>query len=763
VTDSSISSSGSDRLAVTVSATSMNKFVLSLTSPQVNGTAFTGANTLTAEDAYGNTVTSFSASANNVTIGANSPLTGAVSGLSGGNQLTGAGDFVSGVANLASLLTYTGNAASGTFTASSATGSYTGSSGSVTISAGTVSKLVVTLPGQTFTSGVGNSGTVTAQTAGTAFIIVSITATDANFNTVTSYSGDKTISYTGPGGTPTYTTAVSFTSGQSTTTLATTLTTAETTTITASDGTTTGPASSSLTVYATGTWLGTTSTDWFTAANWWGGVPTSSTDALIPASAPYQPVIDASGAVCRNLTINPGASLTVSDSYSFSVSGNWANGGSFTAGTGTVVFNGGSAQIIGGAATTTFNNLTINNTSGVTASSDTTVNGVLTLQSANPSATQGSLDMWDGSVMKTLTMGGSAMTIGAGDVTGIVTRTSFVAANSYTFGNQYSTINFQNIGTLPTSVSIKITIGTAPSWKTDAIQRTCDLIQSGASGSYATINTHYLDTELNGNTENNLVWWVDNPAADPGQVVEFGRSNYEMANNWVGISSIPVSLFPSSFGQTLETLGTSALATATWNGSVSTEWIDPLNWTPNGVPSDLANVVIPDASTTPYDPTLPVGALAVGTLTLQSGAILNATATSTMTISGGSGAWSDNGGTFNHSTSTVIFTSALATISGDSDFYNVTIASGAGLTLGSSGAMRIGGTMINNGTWRAAQSANNIVEYNGGDQTVLSPNGLTPGYDILILSSSGIKTLASTTTVSGNVEIDSGVKFNLTG
>jgi hypothetical protein len=120
----------------------------------------------------------------------------------------------------------------------------------VTYVAGPVSKLVVTLPGQTFTSGVGNSGTVTAQTAGTAFNITSITATDANFNTVTSYSGSKTISYSGPGGMPTYTTAVSFTNGQSTTTLATTLTKAEATTITASDGTTTGPASSSLTINA---------------------------------------------------------------------------------------------------------------------------------------------------------------------------------------------------------------------------------------------------------------------------------------------------------------------------------------------------------------------------------------------------------------------------------------------------------------------------------------------------------------------------------
>lgn len=121
-------------------------------------------------------------------------------------------------------------------------------SGDIVFSAGTATKLVVTLPGQTFTSGVGNSGTVTAQTAGTAFNLT-LTAVDASNNTNVFYSGTKTISYSGPGGTPIYTTSVTFANGQATS-VSTTLTKAEVTTITASDGTTAGPASSSLTVNA---------------------------------------------------------------------------------------------------------------------------------------------------------------------------------------------------------------------------------------------------------------------------------------------------------------------------------------------------------------------------------------------------------------------------------------------------------------------------------------------------------------------------------
>src|SRR5439155_9544982 len=126
-----ISAAGSDRLNVTVSAAALNRFVLVLTSPQTNGSAFTGTNTLAAEDAYGNTATSFDASADNVTIAANAPLSGSISGLSGTNKLTSAGDLSSGIANLTTLgLKYTGTAATGTFTATSA-GGKTGTASSV--------------------------------------------------------------------------------------------------------------------------------------------------------------------------------------------------------------------------------------------------------------------------------------------------------------------------------------------------------------------------------------------------------------------------------------------------------------------------------------------------------------------------------------------------------------------------------------------------------------------------------------------------------
>ena len=118
------------------------------------------------------------------------------------------------------------------------------------------SSLVVSLPGQTFTdsttlAGSGNSGAITNQISGTSFTIAKITACDQFYNQVTTYTGAKTIAWSGPStavSAPTYTTAVSFTTGQSTTTLTTTLSKAETRTITVTDGIVTGVSSSGLTV-----------------------------------------------------------------------------------------------------------------------------------------------------------------------------------------------------------------------------------------------------------------------------------------------------------------------------------------------------------------------------------------------------------------------------------------------------------------------------------------------------------------------------------
>jgi hypothetical protein len=426
------------------------------------------------------------------------------------------------------------------------------------------------------------------------------------------------------------------------------------------------------------------------------------------------------------------------------------------------------------------NNLTINGTGGITSGIDFTINGVLSLQSANPSSTKGSLDMWDGSEMKILTMGPNAINIGSGEVTGIVKRTTINPGVIYSYGNQFMTAYFPNEGTLPTEMSVKISIGNEPSWRTGAIKREIEIIQTGGSGTKALFSCHYLDTELNGNVEEQLVLWVGLATN-----LEYGRSNYNTTENWVALSNINVAFFSSGWSATKNiTLDEySATTTLTWNGSLSNSWTSIENWTPNAGPSSNKSIIIPNASTTPNDPSLPIVTEIKG-LTINSGGILNSVTSAQLTINGSSGSWSNVGGTFNAGNSNVIFTNLYATISGTTNFYDVTIPATVVLWLTSGSVMRIAGTMTNNGIWQTAPGGSTTVEYNGSDQIIVPPNTATNGYYNLILSGSGTKTMpgialpiygdfvlagsvtataGSAMTIAGNVNIGSGATFNTGG
>ena len=75
------------------------------------------------------------------------------------------------------------------------------------------------------------------------------------------------------------------------------------------------------------------STDWHTAKNWsTGNVPTADVHVLIPTGASNYPTITGSNATCNNLTIYPSASITLSSSYSLTISGDFKNMGNTTIG-----------------------------------------------------------------------------------------------------------------------------------------------------------------------------------------------------------------------------------------------------------------------------------------------------------------------------------------------------------------------------------------------------------------------------------------------
>ncbi len=111
-----------------------------------------------------------------------------------------------------------------------------------------------------------------------------------------------------------------------------------------------------------GLWLGTVSSNWFDPQNWCGNIPGIASNVTIPSGTPFSPIINATGAVCRNITIDNGTTVAMdaTTAYTLSVSGDWINNGTFTAGIGTVKFNGtNNLQTISGTSTTTFNILEV--------------------------------------------------------------------------------------------------------------------------------------------------------------------------------------------------------------------------------------------------------------------------------------------------------------------------------------------------------------------------------------------------------------------
>ena len=383
------------------------------------------------------------------------------------------------------------------------------------------------------------------------------------------------------------------------------------------------------------------------------------------------------------------------------------------------------------------NNLIISGTGGITSNTDFTVDGVLSLQSVNPLSTKGILDIG----LNTLTMGANATTTGVGDVTGIVKRTSFVANIPYTFGNQFTSMTFSAGGTMPADMSIKIMMTSAPSWKSTSVQRYYDIKHSGGSNTSVTLSLHYLHSELQTNTETNLIVW-DYHSTIP-KVEEHGKSNQDLNEEWIAISNRSISYFDSTFGTHQWGISNKESANFVWQGTPSSDWNDPNNWSGGVVPTSTSDVVIPDASTSVHSPTLNPTSN-VKTIIIQPNGILDGGNATTLTVSGSSGAWF-NLGTFNPGTSNVIFTNANATMADPTNFYNVSIANGASLTLGTDNIMRIAGELIlqGNGILRAALLPN-TVEFNGSNQTIINANGLTQGFYNLILSGTGTKTMPDT-------------------
>ncbi|MDA3854496.1 MAG: hypothetical protein PF444_09705, partial [Bacteroidales bacterium] len=401
------------------------------------------------------------------------------------------------------------------------------------------------------------------------------------------------------------------------------------------------------------------------------------------------------------------------------------------------------------------NNVSING-GGISACCSCTINGILNLESANPSSTQGTLHMGS----DTLNMGLNATTVGIGDVTGIVKREhAFIANTTYSFGSQYTTVNFSDANAKPSWICIKLSMDTIPGWTSwtpdGKVKRLYQMACSDNASTAATsINMRYLLSEMDAtyNDESLLAFWHKSTSYGDGDVHENGKSNQDFTHHFIGLTDLLFGTWAT------EDLDDSQLAIAyslatknTWKGEVDghqTEWEQTQNWTYGRVPLAAVDVLIPSGLS--YFPSLTASSNAVAkTIEIQTGASISANAY-TIAVSGAGGAWINNG-TFNAGTGKVLFDHGVSvevvTVAGTTDFYDIEVAANTTMQPITGSVLRIAGAGSADITSNVDFSAvNSTVEWNGANQTIVNPNGIggNSGYYKLILSGSGTKTMPTT-------------------
>jgi hypothetical protein len=512
---------------------------------------------------------------------------------------------------------------------------------------------------------------------------------------------------------------------------------------------------------------------------------------------PGTSVVDGAG----NFSLSAGATIeigSVDGITSTGVTGNIQVTGtrSFST-TANYTYNGTAQQVTGNGFPGAANNITIDNPGGLNAQADITVNGVLNLASANPNATDGTLDMvkdystsglplpdnggylgyaatstntldainvtnqrtQGGDILNSyiLHMGPTATTIGQGDVTGRVKRETIAANTAYTFGSQYTTITFSSAGTLPTAVMFVITKGPDKGIhpnKINTVQRLYQVIRTGgAIPNTFSVQFRYLSSELNGNTAGNLVLWDHHiPYNSTNTPHEHGKTTQSTTEHWVGLSGHSITyiadkeeISPTSFTK-YWMFGNTLIVGNKWLGAVQndwTNWNNLSNWTAGNVPIATDNVIIPGTGITHW-PELPNNAVAKS-VTIESGGQLDGgsgtlTLKGGITNAGGVGSWNNNG-TFNAGTSSVVFDfvrgsgEETATISGETVFNNVSVTADTYLVVQAGSDIDIKGSLTNSGNIDAT-TFNNTIGYDGPGLAIINPNGGSLGYRNLRLGSS---------------------------
>jgi fibronectin-binding autotransporter adhesin len=471
------------------------------------------------------------------------------------------------------------------------------------------------------------------------------------------------------------------------------------------------------------------------------------------------------------LTIGSGTTFAAS-TYIFTIGGNWINNGSFSEGTSTVRLSGTTNSTITG--TTTFSTLQFTKSA---STNYVTLNSSITV----PTLTMTTGDMRTGSNSVTVT---SSRT-GNGIILGTITRThAFSASTAYAFEGPNNTITFTSITGTVSSVSVTVTAASVSDFPLNGSVNRVYNISVTNSGSYvSTLRLHYLDAELNGNTESSMSLW----RYISSTWTSMSKSSNDATNNWVQ----QVSLTDISNRWTLSDNS----AIGIWKGGTSSAWATASNWKSGSVPTSADIIQIgtesftnqPTITTSITTKALVLGSVQASTLTIGSGGSL--------TVNGNVvGDWLAN------VTNTIAIGNQTMTIAGDMVLsngnaarnINVTIGTGtlnvtgslteagnAGITFSGAGNINIGsdynytggtftpssGTITFNGT--ASQAVAGGITYNNltinksaGTATIASAISLNGN---LTLSSNSVLDVNATLTIAGNLTINSSATLNENG
>lgn len=446
-----------------------------------------------------------------------------------------------------------------------------------------------------------------------------------------------------------------------------------------------------------------------------------------------------------NLTIGSGTSYNAGASL-HTLYGDLINGGTFTAGSSTVTFAGGSDVSITGS--TQFNTLIVSKSSSI---NQLTLNDDVT--AATATITTGEL------ITGTKKITVTSQRTGNGTIIGTIVRThAFTTGTAYAFESPFNTITFSSVSGV-TSVSVTTTLASIADFTFGgAVNREYTVAVTG--GPYvAALRLHYLTSELNGNEKEGLQLWRYGSSW-----TNYGTSGSDTASRWTEID-------------TLSALnGRWTLAEFTkvvrWTGAVSSAWELAGNWAvvqgSASTPPAATDVCQLGGNAFTNQPSIAssvsvrgiqFGSAQAVTLTIASGSLTTAgnidgqwSASRTHSIAAGNAAMNIGGsivlsdGTAGHDIG-LTYGNGTITVTGSVD-----VPGNAALVCTGSGTLNIGGDLtVNGGTFTRGSGT---VRFNGTEAQTIA--GVTY-HALQIDKASGTASLAADATVTQNLTVTAGI------